>query len=300
MVEKPYMLEEIRDSKRPLSVSVSGGKDSMATALWVKELGLHETNPVSYVYADTGWEHPDLTKYIDEVVRPMFAPDFHTVKSTKYPNGMRDLIMAKSAFPSGRMRFCTTELKIVPIRAYLDTLENPINVVGIRAQESHRRSKMDEFEPGGPLGVDCWRPLIDWILGDVIAIHKRHGIKPCPLYYRKRLPLSRVGCDPCIFSKKKEIRSIRPERLDDIRGLEKGLKEKFRQKDPDDERVPTFFSTKNATKPYTIDEAFKWSQTSHGGKKIEMFLPEDGQQGCAYWGFVISPIRMVNTSHEKI
>jgi len=285
----PYMLEEIRESKRPLAVSVSGGKDSMATALWVKELGLHETNPVTYVYADTGWEHPDLTKYIDEVVRPMFAPNFHTVKSTKFKNGMRDLIKSKQAFPGANMRFCTTELKVVPIRTYLDTLHNPVNVVGIRAQESYRRSKMDEFEPGGPLGVDCWRPLIDWVLDDVIAIHKRHGVKPCSLYYRKDFPLSRVGCDPCVFSKKDEIRGIRPEKIIQIRKMEQEMGKEYKAKKPDGNRIPTFFSAKDSTEPYTIDEAVKWSKTTYGGKQFEMFLGGDGKQGCAYWGLCDLP-----------
>ena len=46
-------------------VSVSGGKDSVATALHLLELG-HEFD---MVFMDTGWEHPDLYAHLDYLER---------------------------------------------------------------------------------------------------------------------------------------------------------------------------------------------------------------------------------------
>jgi 3'-phosphoadenosine 5'-phosphosulfate sulfotransferase (PAPS reductase)/FAD synthetase len=202
--------ERIKASKRPLVCSVSGGKDSIATALWLRENGFEETNPIFYVFADTGWEHPSLYKYyLDEVVEPLLGENFHRVKSKKHPGGMAELAESRGMFPSRMIRFCTQELKVFPIRDFIASLDgDPINIVGIRAQESLRRSKMDEWETGGPLGVDTWRPLIDWLVEDVIEIHQRHNIKPCSLYLRDKLPASRVGCYPCIMSRKDEIRAL--------------------------------------------------------------------------------------------
>jgi len=44
-----------RIAGRPVLVSVSGGKDSTAAALFLKEMGI----PFQAVHCDTGWEHPD-------------------------------------------------------------------------------------------------------------------------------------------------------------------------------------------------------------------------------------------------
>ena len=63
-------IQEIKDSNRPIVCSVSGGKDSIAMALWIKEQGLEESNDVHYVFADTGWEHPVLYEYIESTVKP--------------------------------------------------------------------------------------------------------------------------------------------------------------------------------------------------------------------------------------
>jgi 3'-phosphoadenosine 5'-phosphosulfate sulfotransferase (PAPS reductase)/FAD synthetase len=295
--------ERIKASKRPLVCSVSGGKDSIATALWLRENGFEETNPIFYVFADTGWEHPSLYKYLDEVVEPLdevveplLGENFHRVKSKKHPGGMAELAESRGMFPSRMIRFCTQELKVFPIRDFIASLDgDPINIVGIRAQESLRRSKMDEWEPGGPLGVDTWRPLIDWLVEDVIEIHQRHNIKPCSLYLRDKLPASRVGCYPCIMSRKDEIRALTQDdfglvRIGQIRDLEQKLGDAAQERNPDNTR-PTFFqSREQSAKNWPIDDVIAWSKTSHGGKQIELFVPDNpSERGCQMWGLCDLP-----------
>lgn len=52
---------------------------------------------------------------------------------------------------------------------------------------------------------EVWRPLLRWSEQQVVDIHHRHGLCPNPLY----LPgASRVGCRPCIFVLKAEVRLI--------------------------------------------------------------------------------------------
>ncbi len=288
-------INEIKESGRPLVVSVSGGKDSTAVILHLKEQEVEKTNPVHYVFADTGWEHPEVYLYLNEVVNPLCNGKLNRVQSKKYPGGMADLAKGKGMFASRQYRFCTSELKVVPIVEFLGQFDNPVNVVGIRAQESFRRSKMDEWDEGGPMNVSTWRPLIDWIVDDVIGIHTRHGITPCSLYLRDELPASRVGCFPCLHSRKAEIRAVAEDpfgqqRLVQIRSLEKELGDAAQARNPENAR-PTFFQSREAGESYwPIDEVIAWSKTSWGGKQIELFTPRDeNARGCMMWGLCDVP-----------
>ena len=308
------MVDKIKASKRPLVVSVSGGKDSTATALWLKEQEMGKTNPIYYVFADTGWEHPELYSYINDYLNDkVFGGALHTVRSKKYPKGMSDLVVGRGIFPSRRIRICTQELKIFPIRDFIREIkeqhpdcEIPINTVGIRAAESKPRSKMLEFEPGTMLDrtqplCDTWRPLITATVKDVVGIHGRNGVRPCPLYLRDTLPVSRVGCWPCIMSRKVEIRAVAvtdPARIDKIRELEEVVTEKARKRYAEQGETfesrgfgpPSFFQAREGNShSWPIDKVVEWSQTSYGGKQMEMFLPDESEAGCQMWGLCDVP-----------
>lgn len=304
-------IQEIKDSNRPIVCSVSGGKDSIAMALWIKEQGLEESNDVHYVFADTGWEHPVLYEYIESTVKPLLGERFHTVVSKKYPGGMPDLVVSKGAMPSRMSRFCTEQLKTIPIRDYLRGLGNdplPINAVGIRAAESKARSKMDRWEPGSILGknlCDTWRPLITWVVADVVEIHRRNNIKPCALYLKDQYPSERVGCWPCIMSKKSEILALvktDPDRIVQIRTLEEKVAEKAAERlaktgETFESRgigKPAFFQAKTGRtgECWPIDKVVKWAKTERGGHQygLELFLPADEKdRGCQLWGLCDMP-----------
>lgn len=53
-------------------VSMSGGKDSTATALLCREL--HDPETIRYVFADTGNEHPLTCEYLDYLQDRLNAP----------------------------------------------------------------------------------------------------------------------------------------------------------------------------------------------------------------------------------
>ena len=213
---------------------------------------------------------------------------------------MPDLVKKKGAFPPRVLRFCTQELKVLPIKKFISDFREahgvePINVVGIRAEESLRRSKFLEWEDGGPMGCDTWRPLIDWLVGDVIEIHSKHNVPPCPLYLRENNPASRVGCYPCIMSRKKEILAVSTEdswRIDEIRGLEKevgdALEARLAKKGETLESAgrerPSFFQARLGTdeKSWPIDKVVEWAKTSRGGRQFEMF--HTSEPGCQMWG----------------
>lgn len=238
----------------PVIASVSGGKDSAAMCLHFKEIGV----PYEAVFCDTGWEHDDTYAYLCDELPKAIGP---IQWLTREKGTMADLVRQKAMFPSRTRRFCTEELKVFPIRAHLESLIEAmpgvdvesdevrsfvaafeamgvsivnvermrlVNAIGIRAAESQSRGQMPEWEHWGADGtlripVLVWRPLIRWTEQDVIDIHRRHGLRPNPLYLRGA---SRVGCWPCIYARKSEIAMVAkesPERIDLIETLETDL-----------------------------------------------------------------------------
>ena len=89
---------------------------------------------------------------------------------------------------------------------------------GIRANESLSRSKMAETEET-PEGYTIYRPILNWDVYDVFKQHDKHGIKPNPLY---KQGMGRVGCMPCINSKKEELYELLDDSLKKLRGWHVG------------------------------------------------------------------------------
>ncbi len=134
------------------------------------------------------------------------------------PLTMTSLCRIKGRFPAAMSRFCTTELKLVPMRAWLDRArvafpdDRFVMVSGVRREESARRAAIacDRFHDDF-MGVERWLPILDWTWHDVFETHRRHGVPPNPLYMEGH---SRVGCYPCIMARKSELAAIAKYRPD--------------------------------------------------------------------------------------
>lgn len=255
---------------RPLIASVSGGKDSTAVILYLREKGMNFTP----VFCDTGWEHPITYDYLNYLEKALDV-DIVRVRNEKYfdvdEGGYVRMVKKDRFFPSQQTRTCTLRLKVKPIQDYLDDLRErtklkPVNAVGIRKEESKARSALEEIEDKDEATI--WRPLIDWSFDQVVDIHKRHNIKPNPLYTQG---FSRVGCFPCIFARKGEIKMAferYPERFDVIRGLEKHMQELTGVDDK-----YTFFNRGK------IDDVIEWAKSD----QLDLFS-EEYLSGCLTWG----------------
>jgi len=321
--------------------SVSGGKDSAALSLWLTEQGIEHDR----VFLDTDWERPATYEYLRGELTRVIGP----ITEVKAPKGMADLIRSKAMFPSRLIRFCTQSLKIEPMIDHLvngwgshacqqcgalgskediedececggDFAPRPtVNAVGIRHQESAARAGLPEWEYTEDFPVPIWRPLVRWTEAEVVAIHKRHGLKPNPLYL---LGASRVGCWPCIYARKSEIRlltEVDPSRVEVIRALEAEIARPAQERyerdraawladpppKPEDEwgatkwehkrrrleapfSPPAWFQSQAPDRAghyrmLPIDEVVRWARTSRGGRQYEMF-GQDPDAGCMRWG----------------
>ena len=275
---------------RPLYASISGGKDSTALGLFLKDRGIKFTP----LFIDTGWEHESTYDYIHDVLVPLFG-EFTVLRNEEYfqddpewKGGMEQIIKRNRMFPSGFAKFCTRLLKVVPVQNFYaqvryETKAKPINTVGIRAEESRNRAMMEEFEDQDEATV--WRPLISLKEDDIINMHTRHAVPPNPLYLKGA---SRVGCYPCIYARKHEIRHMSfadPERIEYLEALEARVNA-LRTKD---ERQATFFKSKRTDKaPMGINEIVDWSRNDRGHYLDDQDDIE--QQGCMRWGFCEKPL----------
>ena len=271
-------------------VSMSGGKDSTACALALREAGI----PFRMVFADTGWEAPETYAHLDHL-REKLGP----IDVVGVDGGMVAKIHARAGFPARMQRWCTRELKLRPLRKYHDAIEAAGNetvcVVGVRAAESAARAKMRAWEDDETWGGWMWRPILSWSVEDVLAIHHRHGVEVHPLYKRGH---ERVGCFPCIFANKEEVRLIAehaPERIDQIRGLERWVGEERARRNAETpgryaHEVGTFFQSRDPGRAgsASIDRVVEWSRTSRGGRQLPL-LQSAPSGGCFRWGLCESP-----------
>jgi len=321
---------------RLVIASVSGGKDSTAMCLHLKERGI----PYRAVYMDTGWENAETYRYIEEEL-PVYIGPITTLRSVVElppdvevlaqvfearmgrPSPMVRWCLKKGMFPSAKIRWCTQELKVRPMGAFIDALdEDAVNAVGVRAEESSARSKLGEWEDppvGGMIPAPTWRPIIDWTVDDVIAIHQRHNVAPNRSYFEGS---TRVGCWPCIRSNKAELEVLGrtdPERVALIRELERVVSDIAAAKIEDGDTIRSWFQTfddprRVMTCPdcegggceacakkgrrrvkykkaecWPIDRVMTWARTAKGGRTIEMFAPLGFELGCMRWGFCDLP-----------
>lgn len=134
----------------------------------------------------------------------------------------------------------------------------------------------------GRVYIESFRPLLQWTLDDVVAIHTRHGVKPNPLYLRG---YKRVGCFPCIFAGKNELTRVADESpavIDEIERME-AVRTASRGK------LATFFlrgePLPDGSYSIPIREHVAWARTARGGIQPKLGLDDPNEDGgCGTWG----------------
>lgn len=228
------------------------------------------------LFVEAKWREMGVSEQIIEdalsVLRPTGVP-------------FLDLCIWKGRFPSSRAAFCSEQLKRIPIT---EQVQDPILALGDdvvswqggRADESSRRALLvsREHKSTHAGGGELWnyRPILKWDIDQVFAMHRKHGIKPNPLYAQG---MGRVGCMPCINCRKDELLESSkrfPEEIDRIRSWESIVSRASKR------GSATFFTSDE--RGHGIDEVVAWSQTARGGQQLDFLRQQDGPACTSIYG----------------
>ncbi|MEW6608188.1 MAG: phosphoadenosine phosphosulfate reductase family protein [bacterium] len=164
-------IKKLLKSKKAF-VLFSGGKDSIATLMYLKSIAKTVKSDLTAIYVDTTAGLPANTRYVKkvckylginlEIVRPKI--DYFT--------------LAKEwGIPSFKYRWCCRELKIRPIEEYLDKIEKPKVVFdGIRAVESNIRKHYIPIWYHPSFKCLSVSPIFYWSDEQVISYVNSNGI----------------------------------------------------------------------------------------------------------------------------
>ena len=201
-----------------LVVSVSWGNDSVALVQWLHERFKLNEHRVICVYADTGWASADWPERVARGEALATSYGFEVARLCELT--FVELARKKKAWPRNGMQFCTEELKIKPITAFLarvDPAGEAVVVIGIRRAESTARSQWPEDVPNSEKhgGRDAWFPLVRTTDVERDALLQRAGFESLP--HRSK------ECFPCINSNRADLRLLTEDRIAEIAALEASM-----------------------------------------------------------------------------
>lgn len=198
-------------------LGISGGKDSAALAIYIRDRypDIHEK--VEYFFTDTGAELPEIYEFLDKL-EAYLGKEIVRLNSDK--NFEDWLKMHNEYLPSPRQRWCTRMMKIKPFEYFVGE-DSVISYVGIRADENREGyiSSKETIKAVFPFIEDgLVRDDIFQILEDSVGI---------PEYYKWR---SRSGCYFCFFQQQGEwlgLKRNHPELFEKAKAFEKTQRKKF-------------------------------------------------------------------------
>jgi len=186
-------------------LALSGGKDSAALAVYMREKYAHL--PMEYVFIDSGCELPETYAYLDKL-KAILGIEIITIggASSKDRKDFRWWLKQKQYYlPSPRNRWCTEVLKLIPYARWLQNECGDAVVhsyVGLRADEKRERTGFTKCHDR----LLQHHPFVDDGLGynDIKMLLENSGIG-FPDYYEWR---SRSGCYFCFYQTKREWISL--------------------------------------------------------------------------------------------
>ena len=207
-------------------LGLSGGKDSSALALYMKE-----TRPdldIEYFFTDTGYELPETNEFIDQLeerlgyIHRLNERSLNNIEGRGEVDFKSLLQKHRNFLPSQRDRWCTVQLKLRPFELWADTFIEEgyqiFNYVGIRADEPHRTGLLSPNRP-----ITTVMPFREdgIVKSDIENILQRNGLE-LPGYYEWR---SRSGCSFCFYQRKIEwirLKDRHPDLFEQAKEFEKG------------------------------------------------------------------------------
>lgn len=192
--------------KKPVRhlLGLSGGKDSSALAIYIRDKYPEIHEKMEYFFSDTGAELPETLEFVDQL-ESYFGKKIIRLNSEK---GFEHYFKLNgNILPTAKMRWCTTNLKLRPFEEFVGG-DEAITYVGIRADEPQRQGYIST-KPN----ISARYPFIEdgKDINDIRDILENSGLG-LPAYYEWR---SRSGCYFCFFQRKEEWISLH-ERYPDL------------------------------------------------------------------------------------
>lgn len=266
-------------------VGFSGGIDSQACALWVRQR--FPAEDIILLNSNAGSnESPITEQFIEEYSRTVFpvtkaigiVADMWKTEGFAETKGLcgtdpltfTDMVKIKGRHPSRKAQFCTEKLKLVPQRRWVDEniTDDYERYTGVRRDESEARKDTPFREWDNYF--DCYvnHPIADWPKQRCFDFVREAGEKVNPLY---ALGFGRVGCAPCINSGKDDIllwQQRFPEMIDKVRRMEQ-------------ETGRTFFAPMvPGMHTNTIDQVLEWATTGRGGRQQDFIRIYEERPAC--------------------
>lgn len=188
----------------PVTLSFSGGKDSLATYGIAKKAKLR----ITLIFIDTGIEFPDTVEYVHNFV----AKHNEQLIEASAGNAFWEQVDTFGP-PAKDFRWCCKVCKLGPLTSAIEDNfpKGTITIEGNRGLESFSRSRMNfvESNPFVP-NQTVLNPIKDWRAADVWGYIWLRGLDFNPLYEQD---FERIGCylcASCLESEWKRISELHP------------------------------------------------------------------------------------------
>lgn len=210
-----------------VAVSHSGGKDSQAALIRVREIA--PPDRIVVLHAHLGRvEWPGTIEHVRRTIGGL------RLVVVEPPRDLLDMVRRRGRWPSPAIPQCRSDLKRGPLRKAIRRIlrEEPrfggrvLDVQGLRAEESDRRRArpiLERLERECVAGRDwrVWLPIHELAEAEVFGTIRRAGETPHPVYAKG---MSRCSCSFCICATLADLRraaELRPDLLEEYDRIER-------------------------------------------------------------------------------
>jgi len=217
MSRKVTLAEAIAKTESRHVLGLSGGKDSAALAIYIRDKYPEIHEKVEYFFTDTGAELAEVYEFLDRL-EAFLGKKIERLSSGKDFDHW--LNVYNGFLPSAKQRWCTREMKLKPFERFVGS-DAVISYIGIRADEDREGyiSQKETIEAAFPFVEDgIVREDVFRILEESVGI---------PAYYEWR---SRSGCYFCFFQRQGEwlgLKRRHPELFEKAKEYENRPRERY-------------------------------------------------------------------------
>lgn len=213
---KWHELAHSQDKNTRHVLGLSGGKDSTALAIYIRDRHPEIAEKMEYFFCDTGSELPEVYETLDRLEAYLGKEIARLSSGKPFEHWLK---MNGNYLPSPRERWCTLMMKIKPFEKFVG--DDPvISYIGIRADENREGyiSKKQNIKAVFPFVEDgIVREDVFQTLENSIGI---------PKYYEWR---SRSGCYFCFFQRQDEwlgLKRRHPDLFEEAKRIEREVSKK--------------------------------------------------------------------------